>query len=53
MTSDRPVEVGRTVKGEPFLVDARDLQGLNIVAGTKYTGKILLVRSILSSDLGF
>jgi hypothetical protein len=41
------IEVGRTIGGKPLLVDVHLLQGINIIAGLKYTGKIQLVKSIL------
>jgi len=41
------IEVGRTIGGKPLLVDVHLLQGINIIAGLKYTGKTQLVKSIL------
>lgn len=43
----RQVELGKKIGGDPFYVNVKDLQGINIIAGLKYTGKTQLVKSML------
>lgn len=46
-TPENPIFLGRTIKGDPFLVEAAFLEKVNIITGVKGSGKSHLAKVIL------
>jgi hypothetical protein len=45
--SGQPLELGETLRGEPFLVEGQGMEKINIVTGVKGSGKSHLSKVIL------